>query len=172
MDKQLLEKLINENKSSYEIAKEVGKSQTTVKYWLKKYNLKTNFNKHNLKSEIINNCKICTECNVNKNLTEYHYHNKDKTQYAAKCKTCRNNADVLKMRQLKDIFLKYKGEQCSVCGYNKCKGALEFHHLDPNEKEFNISDYKKIGINKEVLEELDRCIVLCSNCHRETHYND
>lgn len=53
------------------------------------------------------------------------------------------------------------------CGYNKCLKALEFHHLDPSQKDFTISnDHFKL---KEAVEESKKCILLCSNCHKEFH---
>ena len=62
------------------------------------------------------------------------------------------------------------GGGCQHCGYDKCLAALEFHHLNPNEKEFSIS---RIGVTVKLTDrikkELAKGILLCSNCHRETH---
>ena len=71
--------------------------------------------------------------------------------------------------KLKYLAIKYKGEKCSICNYNKCKDALEFHHINPNEKDFSISE-KGITRSWEIIKkELDKCILVCSNCHREIH---
>ena len=82
----------------------------------------------------------------------------------------RNILLVKKRRQfLKEKAVEYKGGCCEKCGYNKYIGALEFHHLDPNEKDFGIASN---GITRswEILKkELDQCILVCSNCHREIH---
>ena len=57
--------------------------------------------------------------------------------------------------------------KCQRCGYNKCISALEFHHTDPTKKEFTISnDHFKL---KEVMKEIKKCILICSNCHKEYH---
>ena len=48
-------------------------------------------------------------------------------------------------------------------------GALEFHHLDPTKKDFSISHLKRFTFNQIVTSELDKCILVCSNCHREIH---
>lgn len=66
----------------------------------------------------------------------------------------------------------YKGGKCEICGYDKCIRALEFHHLDSNEKDFNISSSQgdKRWNNQDFKAELDKCILVCSNCHREIHY--
>ena len=71
--------------------------------------------------------------------------------------------------KLKYLAIKYKGEKCSICNYNKCKDALEFHHIDPKEKDFIISDRSISFTWDEAKKELDKCIVVCSNCHREIH---
>lgn len=59
----------------------------------------------------------------------------------------------------------YMGGKCSICGYNKCLTALEFHHINPKEKEIYNSHWK-FERNKM---ELDKCILVCANCHREIH---
>ena len=59
------------------------------------------------------------------------------------------------------------------CGYNKCLAAMEFHHRDPSEKEFAFSRYRNTSWDKNkdtVLTELDKCDLLCANCHREQHW--
>lgn len=176
MDKQVLEDFIKENKSSYEIAKEVGKSQTTIKYWLKKHGLKTNYKMFNTSVKIIDNHKICDYCNVNKPLTDYHVKNKKTNQLNNKCKVCFNNEANERLLKAKTMFVKYKGSCCSVCGYKKCIQALEFHHLNPEEKDFEISGYNLNTKNVTTLDpiiqkELDKCMLLCANCHREVHNN-
>ena len=62
------------------------------------------------------------------------------------------------------------GGCCSRCGYKKNISALEFHHLDPNEKEFQVDLRHFSNSNLEKLkQELNKCILLCANCHREEH---
>ena len=62
-----------------------------------------------------------------------------------------------------------KGGKCVRCGYDRCLKALEFHHLDPSKKDFTISnDHFKL---LEAIEESKKCILICSNCHRELHDN-
>ena len=60
-----------------------------------------------------------------------------------------------------------RGGKCVRCGYNTCIKALEFHHIDPTQKDFTISnDHFKL---KEAIEESKKCILICSNCHKELH---
>lgn len=64
--------------------------------------------------------------------------------------------------------LEYKGTKCSICSYDSCIRALDFHHLNPNEKEYSISgimNHRWSFIKKE----LDKCVLVCANCHREIH---
>lgn len=72
-------------------------------------------------------------------------------------------------RLIKKWALDYKGNKCELCGYHKCIDALDFHHLDPSQKDFSISD-RDIKLDWEkIKEELDKCILICANCHRELH---
>lgn len=70
-------------------------------------------------------------------------------------------------KNLKEKLVEYKGGKCEKCGYNKCITALEFHHINPEEKEFNIDGRSSFEKSKK---EVDKCILVCANCHREIHY--
>lgn len=72
-------------------------------------------------------------------------------------------------QKLKEIAVEYKGGKCEKCGYYKCNWALDFHHLDPNEKDFSFSQCSTMSWDK-LKDEIDKCIMVCSNCHREIHY--
>jgi hypothetical protein len=81
-------------------------------------------------------------------------------------------------RQNKNRFIrrsKYKkllGGKCEKCGYNKCLDALQFHHKDPSQKDFMVSDFiwGRNNITEErALEEIKKCSLLCANCHAELH---
>ena len=77
----------------------------------------------------------------------------------------------------KKTFLEaIKKFECEKCGYNKCYDALDFHHIDKSEKEFDLGKINKRfssvkKLTTVVLEELDKCSVLCRNCHRMEHLN-
>jgi predicted DNA-binding protein YlxM (UPF0122 family) len=72
-------------------------------------------------------------------------------------------------RKIKQMAVEYKGGKCVKCGYNKYIGALEFHHLDPTVKDFTISNSGHCRSWEKVKDELDKCILVCSNCHAEIH---
>ncbi len=86
-----------------------------------------------------------------------------------KCKKCNAEKVAERRRQVKLKAIEYKGGKCEMCGYNKCVNALEFHHLDPSQKEFNIGKKGATRKWENVQKELDKCILLCANCHRELH---
>lgn len=83
-----------------------------------------------------------------------------------------NNCRTKKRRTVKQELVNYKGGECGKCGYNKCIDALEFHHTNPSEKEFNLSRNAHIRTLEEFKKEADKCILLCANCHREEHNKD
>ena len=71
----------------------------------------------------------------------------------------------------KQTLVDYKGGKCVKCGYNKYPGALDFHHLDPSKKDFAISRRKNCSF--EIIKpELDKCVLVCRNCHAELHFNE
>lgn len=69
----------------------------------------------------------------------------------------------------KDLVLSRKKCGCSICGYSKCMAALEFHHVNPSEKSFAISKAHSGYSLEEILKELEKCILVCANCHAEIH---
>jgi predicted HNH restriction endonuclease len=82
-----------------------------------------------------------------------------------KCASCYTKQRRL---QLKDKAIEYKGGKCSICGYDKAKECLAFHHLDPSTKEFTLSrSFNRSW--KSLQKELDKCILVCLNCHGEIH---
>lgn len=84
------------------------------------------------------------------------------------CKSCWNEKTVKAGKdKIKQYMEDRGGAKCQRCGYDKCEAALEFHHRDPTEKDPNWS--RGWGISK-LKAELDKCDILCANCHREIHY--
>lgn len=81
----------------------------------------------------------------------------------------KRSKDVMDWRRRTKIKLvEYKGGKCEKCGYKKCINAMEFHHEDPNEKDFTVSG--KSWSFERLKKEVDKCILVCSNCHKEIHY--
>lgn len=86
-----------------------------------------------------------------------------------------NSYENQKLRGLKRKYeaVLARGGKCEKCGYDKNMAALEFHHINPDEKEFQI-DMRHFSNNslEKLQTELDKCILLCANCHREEHNED
>lgn len=73
---------------------------------------------------------------------------------------------------IKRQLVKYKGGKCEECGYDKCIAALQFHHIDQETKDFDLSmKYNGGSLNmQELYDEVDKCKMLCANCHAEKHF--
>ena len=67
------------------------------------------------------------------------------------------------------MAIDYKGGKCVFCGYDKCIQSLELHHFNSTEKDFGISDKGYTRSWERVKKEIDKCILICANCHRELH---
>ncbi len=93
-----------------------------------------------------------------------------------RCKKCEYLYSRRYLENLKVRAIKYGGGECQKCGYDKCWRALHFHHVDPKLKEFNIFEcrpgYKKVRNWELLKKEINKCILLCSNCHTEIHAED
>jgi 5-methylcytosine-specific restriction endonuclease McrA len=72
-------------------------------------------------------------------------------------------------RKLRLMSIERGGSKCQISGYNKCNRALVFHHKDPSTKEFALSANGITRSWEKTKKEIDKCILLCSNCHMEVH---
>jgi hypothetical protein len=172
MEYEFLKKYVEENKTIREISLLENKSFTTIRYWLKKHKLKTNgvCYKNQTKKEY-NGFRYCPMCGEDKKLDDF-YSRRGQKGMSTYCKVCTNKHTLDRQKSIKKKALIYKGGCCEVCGYSKCESALEFHHLNPNEKDFNISSIRQLSnFTEKIKNELDKCILVCSNCHREIHSN-
>lgn len=154
-----LKNLVDTGLSTYEIAKVLNISQTTTRYWLKKYDLKTC-----IANKTISNNKNCLMCT--KQLT-------GKQSHFCSLK-CKNDYNYTHKQQrglvIRTILLNNLGGKCSECGYSKNSAALEFHHLNPKLKTMKL-DIRNCSNRKfsTLVKEANKCVILCSNCHTELH---
>lgn len=72
-------------------------------------------------------------------------------------------------RKVKKLAVEYKGGKCEICGYDRCMSVLSFHHEDPSQKDFGISGGSTTRNFEKLKPELDKCVLLCANCHLEKH---
>lgn len=138
------------------------------------------FNKHNTRNLIVvsvsdefllkklNEPKFCLRCSQNKPADDF-YKCRKKIDKLAYCKTCTKQETLERQRRFKQQCIDYKGGKCEICDYNRCIAALEFHHLNPESKDFLISG--RYSLTDKVKNELDKCQLCCAVCHREIHWN-
>ncbi|HOZ56458.1 MAG: hypothetical protein BWY51_00975 [Parcubacteria group bacterium ADurb.Bin316] len=93
---------------------------------------------------------------------------KDKRKYSDRAEYLKN-AVARRRKNIRQQAIDYKGKKCAICGYNKCLQALEFHHIENSNKDFGISAKGYTKSWDSVKRELDKCVLLCANCHREVH---
>ncbi|MBV9850336.1 MAG: hypothetical protein JO250_11725 [Armatimonadetes bacterium] len=110
----------------------------------------------------------CGRCHEVLPISQF-YPRKGRNDTLPYCASCEQKRAFLQARKFKQMCLDYKGAYCSRCGYDRCPGALDFHHLDASQKELQINKVRSMDFER-VKAELDKCIVLCANCHREEHY--
>jgi len=107
----------------------------------------------------------CTECSKVLSNTGWE-------RWSKICRKCSKRQWRDKERQDRRKLREQFGDKCSVCGYDKCKTALHFHHLDSSEKyDWNVEGQGGASI-REIKHHPERFKLLCANCHIETHNPD
>ena len=114
--------------------------------------------------------KICSKCHRELPLNMYHkngFDSKGQQKYRGYCKDCASSIERARY-QKKKAYVNEQKQVCVKCGETRTY-VLDFHHKDKNEKDFTIGTFKK-GSLELVQSEIDKCVVLCANCHREFHF--
>lgn len=131
------------------------------------------------------NTKICTRCKETKDLSLFSWRSEKNNKKHSHCKDChtkirlnyyQNNKDKEKKRikeRKKELIKSFKDLkntlECVICGENTPQ-CLDFHHNDPNEKDFNLAQAPYSGMSLDsIKKEIEKCTVLCANCHRKRH---
>lgn len=121
-----------------------------------------------------NTYKTCKSCGDKLKRSEFYTsgtrtrNGKTSLCFSVRCIKCTRLYIENRNRLIKQDLVDYKGGQCEKCGYNKCLSALEFHHKDPSQKDFEITSKRGCSIDT-VKKEVDKCLLVCSNCHKEIH---
>lgn len=92
----------------------------------------------------------------------------DKRKYSDRAEYLKKAVDK-RRKKIKEMAVAHKGGKCQFCGYGRCVAALEFHHIDPKTKGFGLGANGLTRSWKKTLDELSKCILICSNCHKEIH---
>jgi predicted transcriptional regulator len=158
-----------------EIVKELGCVKSTVSYHINKVDLGRKIITDDLIFEIneyyLTHSKIETAKHFGIGVSTVTKYCKNKRVALTDDQKKKNRVIAVsnRRRKIKQMAVEYKGGRCEKCGYDKYIGALEFHHLNPNEKDFSISHKGHCKSCDKVKKELDKCVLVCSNCHKEIH---
>jgi hypothetical protein len=112
--------------------------------------------------------KVCSVCNEDK---DYSHFSKDKYQksgYNSSCKVCENIRKAESYEGRKWEVFNYKGCSCEICGAIENAEFYDFHHRVPEDKSFDVTS-NLMRKWSTLLPELDKCLMLCPNCHRKEH---
>ena len=167
MDKSNLRNMyITRRMTKKKIAEKLGCSEGKVKYFLDKYEIIKN--EENIVLDPTP--RTCPQCSEVKPGTDFYMNSwRGKKKPGSWCKVCAANRTASRHRGCKNNYVQLKGGCCQSCGFNKYNGALEFHHVDPSTKEETITKMMKRPSSPEILVELAKCVLVCSNCHKMIH---
>jgi transposase len=163
VSKEELECLLAEGLSLRAIASQTGRSLASIRHWMGKYGLETE------RSSRLRESKDA--CRRGSKTATLSCPNHGPSTFVARadgrfrCARCRIEAVTKRRRELKRILVGEAGGACILCGYARCDRALEFHHLDPKAKQFQITSHTRSLARLRA--EASKCVLLCSNCHAE-----
>ena len=165
IDRDRLEALVNSGMTIAELATELDLSKATVRHWMRRDNLRTRAAE---RVETERDARFAGRATISLTCPRH-----GETDFALegrgyyRCKLCRQEQVARRRRALKATLVAEAGGSCSMCGYDRCVGALEFHHLDPAEKRLGISAVGLTLSMAALRAEAAKCVLVCSNCHAE-----
>jgi transposase len=165
IEHELLERLVNDGMTIVEIAAKLDLGKSTVRHWLRRYGLRTAGSrrietKRAAKDEGL--AVIEAACPAH-GVTAFAVEGRG----YYRCKRCRAERVSNWRRKLKEMLVEEAGGRCCICGYNRYLGALQFHHIDPDNKVLTISRNGVTQSIRALRREARKCALLCSNCHAE-----
>lgn len=115
--------------------------------------------------------KVCTKCGRELPLDQFNWRNKAKGTRRADCKECHSGFMKIKYQEKRQLVQDLKSkDRCAKCG-EKRGYVLDYHHIDPSSKEATVARLtSNTSSLDKVYAEIQKCICLCANCHREFHY--
>jgi transposase len=167
LTREQLEPLIARRMSLKQIAGTLGVSVSTVRHWLKKYDLPTDVAYRRRKRRLAEaglSGVTRAEMDCRKHGTTPFVLD---ARGSWRCAQCRAEAVAARRRKVKEILVQEAGGECVICGYRRHVAALHFHHLDPSTKSFSIA-HEGVTRGIDVMrEEAKKCVLLCATCHAE-----
>lgn len=165
IERERLEELLADGLTIADIAAALGRGKATVRYWLRKYGLRT----AGARQRPVSAETVADGSGTVSRICRRH----GETEFAIegrgyyRCKLCRAEQVARRRRTVKAILVAEAGGRCNLCGYDRCVSALEFHHLDPLDKRLGISQGGLSHSLATLRTETAKCVLLCSNCHAE-----
>jgi transposase len=164
--RETLVALVEEGLSTRQIGARLGVSQATVRHWLAKHGLETRRSARrrliSLRPNEHGDGDATGHCPTH-GITRF----RRRADGGWRCLQCRAGAVVARRRSVKAILVAEAGGACALCGYARSVAALQFHHVDPASKDFQIA-YR--GVARSIAAaraEAAKCVLLCANCHAE-----
>lgn len=163
LGRERLEALVRGGASLTEMAAQLGVSTATVRYWLGRYDLCTAGAARRREGPrsarpryVVRHCRLHGQVRFVLEGRGYY-----------RCTRCRVEQVSKRRRKVKRILVEEAGGSCRLCGYDRHPAALEFHHVDPAAKAFNLSLRGETRRIDELRAEARKCVLLCANCHAE-----
>jgi hypothetical protein len=148
-----------------EIAARLDRSQSNVRYWIARHGLPSTIEVRNgERNDRIAAGERTFEGRCSKHgIVTFVIENSGR----ARCRKCRQDRVAAWRRSVKLTLIEEAGGSCAICGYDRYPRALQFHHLDPNEKSFGLSARGITRSLEQLRVEAAKCVLLCANCHSE-----
>ena len=160
MEEAHLKELVEKGLSTYKIAALENVASSTVRYWLRKFNLKTVRGKH---GKVPKDFDFPRKCACGETDANKFYGNKKSI-----CGKCQSKYNLKKGQVNRQRALEFLGNKCVICEYNTYTCSLDIHHLNPDGKDPNFRSYRGWSWGR-IKEELSECVLLCRNCHAAVH---
>lgn len=159
LSREALAGLVARDLTLREIAAAVDRSPSTVRYWLRRFDLTTTEHarfKRRRYPRVAGRCRTHGETQFVR-----------RPDGALICLRCRVDAVSAWRRRAKEALIREAGGRCQLCGYDRCAGALQFHHIDPRAKSFGLGSRGLARSIEALRKEAAKCALLCATCHAE-----
>lgn len=172
IERSQLEALVKQGMSITELAVELDRSKATIRHWLKKYDLQTlQTHRRKQRRQVLQDAEALSVTPANRLTMTCRLHGETDFVREGAAITVAAAAGLSRWRKhrrrLKALLIEEAGGRCIICGYDRQPRALAFHHVDPAQKGFALSQ-KGVTLSLQALRaEARKCVLLCSNCHAE-----
>jgi hypothetical protein len=162
-DREELERLAGDGLTLREMATALDRSVATVRYWLERWEIRR---------QDLRRRRDCDPANApRESLRRCPRHGATmfvlERRGSYRCKLCRQECVSSWRRKVKATLVAEAGGRCTICGYDRCQAALQFHHREPGEKAFAVSHQGITRSLTKARQEASKCLLVCVNCHAE-----